>query len=46
MSELVIFKSRPKQTFFAPEYEYYIFESKIEAIDFNLIKNFILLQEC
>lgn len=45
MSQLVIFKSQPKQTFFAPEYEYYIFESKIESVDFGEIKKFILMQE-
>jgi len=39
------FKSKPKKTFFAPEYEYYLFESFIDHIDFKDMAKFILNKE-
>jgi hypothetical protein len=36
------FKSEPKRTFFAPEWNYFIFESFLENIDFENLTNFIL----
>ena len=36
------FKSEPKQTFFAPEYNYYIAEAFIKDINFKNLSNFLL----
>lgn len=40
--EIINFKSKPKNNFFAPEWNYYLFESKIDKIDFNNLSNFFL----
>jgi|DEB0MinimDraft_4_1074332.scaffolds.fasta_scaffold74474_2 hypothetical protein len=40
--EIINFKSKPKNNFFAPEWNYYLFESKIDKIDFNNLSNFLL----
>jgi len=39
------FKSEPKQTFFAPEWSYYLFETNINNIDFNEVSKFCLKKE-
>jgi|TARA_B110000914_G_C15486996_1_gene458571 hypothetical protein len=38
-------KSEPKKTFFAPEYDYNIFETQAEQIDFKELAKFILTKE-
>ena len=40
--DIINFKSNPKNNFFAPEWDYYLFESKIDKIDFNNLSNFLL----
>jgi hypothetical protein len=42
---VVNFKSKPKQTFFAPEWDYYLFESYIKNVDFKQLAKFILSKE-
>ncbi len=42
---MINFKSEPKQTFFAPEWDYYLFEKKINKINFTNLANFILSKE-
>ena len=39
------FKSLPKETFFAPEWDYYIFESYIDQVNFKNLAKFILSKE-
>ena len=39
------FKSLPKETFFAPEYDYYIFQSYIYQVNFKNLAKFILSKE-
>ena len=39
------FKSLPKETFFAPEWDYYIFESYIDQVNFINLSKFILSKE-
>jgi hypothetical protein len=43
--EIVQIRSKPKQTFFAPEYCFILGETQIEGIDWSKIKNFILQLE-
>ena len=43
--ETINFRSKPKETFFAPEWDYYIFERKINQINFSNLANFILNKE-
>ena len=43
--DVVNFKSKPKQTFFAPEWNYYLFESNITNVDFKKLAKFILSKE-
>ena len=38
-------KSQPKKTFLAPEYDYTIFETEIEQVDFKELAKFILTKE-
>lgn len=45
MFTVINFKSGPKETFFAPEWNYYLFEKKINQINFNNLANFILSKE-
>ena len=45
MFTVINFKSVPKETFFAPEWNYYLFEKKINQINFNNLANFILSKE-
>jgi hypothetical protein len=45
MANLVIFKSDPKQTHFAPEWEYVMSEETIDTVDFNIIRDYILQKE-
>jgi len=42
---LTIFKNEPKQNVFAPEWNYFIYESNIKDLNFKLIKNLILKKE-
>lgn len=42
---IINFKSNPKNNFFAPEWNYYLFESKIDKIDFNDLSKFFLNKE-
>jgi len=39
------FKSLPKETFFAPEWDYYIFQSYIDQVNFKNLAKFILSKE-
>ena len=41
MFKMINFKSEPKKTFFAPEWDYYLFERNIDKIDFVNLANFI-----
>lgn len=43
--KLQVFKSAPRQTPFAPEWEYFIAESDVENVDFNEIARIILSKE-
>lgn len=43
--DIITFKSEPKQTFFAPEWEHSFYESFLQNIDLNEIKNIILKKE-
>lgn len=43
--DIINFKSNPKNNFFAPEWNYYLFESKIDKIDFKDLSNFFLNKE-
>ena len=45
MFTVINFKSEPKETFFAPEWNYYLFEKKLNQINFNNLANFILSKE-
>jgi len=45
MFKMINFKSEPKKTFFAPEWDYYLFERNIDKIDFVNLANFILDKE-
>ena len=45
MFKIINFKSEPKQTYFAPEWSYYLFERNIEQINFNSLADFILDKE-
>jgi len=42
---LTIFKNEPKQNVFAPEWNYFIYESNIKDLNFKLLKNLILKKE-
>ena len=42
---MINFKSKPKETFFAPEWDYYLFEKKINKINFANLAKFILSKE-
>jgi len=43
--EYVVFKSKPRQTPFAPEWNYFICHSELNQIDFNKIAKIILKKE-
>ena len=43
--KIINFKSAQKNNFFAPEWNYYIFESKIHKINFNNLSKFLLKKE-
>ena len=43
--DIINFKSNPKNNFFAPEWNYYLFESKIDKINFKDLSNFFLNKE-
>tara|TARA_Y100000593_G_scaffold21565_1_gene43264 strand:- start:239 stop:901 length:663 start_codon:yes stop_codon:yes gene_type:complete len=43
--DIINFKSEPKQTFFAPEWNYYLFETNIDNINFNEISKLCLRKE-
>jgi hypothetical protein len=43
--KVINFRSKPKETFFAPEWDYYIFERKINQINFSNLAEFILSKE-
>ena len=43
--DIINFKSNPKNNFFAPEWDYYLFESKIDKINFKDLSNFFLNKE-
>ena len=45
MFKVINFKSKPKETFFAPEWDYYLFERKIYKINFSDLANLILSKE-
>lgn len=45
MFTMINFKSKPKETFFAPEWDYYLFEKKINKINFANLAKFILSKE-
>ena len=45
MFKIFNFKSSPKETFFAPEWNYYLFEKHIKQIDFKELSSFILSKE-
>jgi len=45
MFNIINFKSEPKQTFFAPEWNYYLFENNIDNIDFNEVSKLCLKKE-
>ncbi len=42
---MINFKSEPKKTFFAPEWNYYLFERKIDKIDFVNLTNVLISKE-
>lgn len=44
-SKIIMFKSPPRQTAFAPEWEYIFFESIIDDVDFDKISNIVLQRE-
>jgi hypothetical protein len=43
--KILFFRSNPKKTPFAPEYNYYIMEGLIENVDFNYLTKFLLKKE-
>jgi hypothetical protein len=43
--KVINFKSAPKNNFFAPEWNYYLFESEINKINFNSLSNYFLKKE-
>jgi len=43
--QVINFKSKPKQTFFAPEWDYYLFESYLKNVDFKALASFCLEKE-
>ena len=43
--KIINFKSAQKNNFFAPEWNYYIFESKIHKINFNNLSKCLLKKE-
>jgi hypothetical protein len=43
--KVVNFKSEPKQTFFAPEWNYYMFETNVDNIDFNEVSKLCLKKQ-
>lgn len=45
MDKIILFQSEPKQTAFAPSYEYIISEGTINGINFDKIKRIILKKE-
>jgi hypothetical protein len=45
MFNIINFKSLPKETFFAPEWNYYLFETHTKEINFKELSNFILSKE-
>ena len=44
-AEIKVFRSNPKQTPFAPEWNYFVAESELQGIDFNEIARIILEKE-
>ena len=42
---IINFKSKPKQTFFAPEWDYYMFETNIDNINFKEVSKLCLRKE-
>ena len=44
-SKIINFKSMPKETPFAPEWNYYLIEDLITDIDFKLFSKFLLSKE-
>jgi hypothetical protein len=42
---LIIFKSKPKNNFFAPEWEYFLYEDMLQNINFKKVSNLILKKE-
>jgi hypothetical protein len=42
---IIKMKSEPKRTIFAPEYDYNIFETEVEQVDFKELAKFILTKE-
>jgi hypothetical protein len=43
--QIINFKSNPKNNFFAPEWDYYLFESKTNKVNFNNLSKYILNKE-
>lgn len=44
-TKVINFKSAPKNNFFAPEWNYYLFESEINHINFNTLSKYFLRKE-
>ena len=42
---IINFKSQPKKTFFAPEWNYFLCESYVNDIDFDTLTKFLLIKE-
>lgn len=42
---VINFKSKPKETFFAPEWNYYLFETNVDKINFNEVSKLCLKKE-
>ena len=42
---IVKFKSEPKRTFFAPEFDYTIFETQTFEVDFKELAKLLLIKE-
>ena len=43
--KIINFKSPPKNNWFAPEWNYYVFESKLEKINFKKLSTYLLKKE-
>lgn len=43
--EIINFKSKPKNNFFAPEWDYYLFEINTNKVDFKNLTQYILNKE-